>query len=158
MKFKFSAKIYKVGINPCVKVPFKISEKMTASKGYIPIKGTIEGHPFMQTLCAVKGEEFRLYVNGPMLKNSELKVGDKATFEIEQNLEPENRKNIIMPKALKKKLQENGLMENFNALTPYRRKEIVKYLNNLKSKEALERNTKKVLEQLRKGSITARIP
>jgi hypothetical protein len=158
MKFKFSAKIYKVGINPCVRVPFKITDKMTPSKGYIPVKGTIKGHPFEQTLCAVKDEEFRLYVNGPMLKGSGLKVGNKATFEIEQNLEPEKRKDILMPKTFKKKLEENGLMDNFNALTPYRRKEIVKYLNFLKSEEALERNTKKVLDQLRKGSATARIP
>ncbi len=37
MAFSFKAKIYKVGINPCVDVPEKISSKLKAGRGYILI-------------------------------------------------------------------------------------------------------------------------
>ena len=52
--YSFKAKIYKVGINPCVDVPEKIYSKLIATKGYIPVKGTINQFPFQQTLCPVK--------------------------------------------------------------------------------------------------------
>lgn len=42
MSFSFKAKIYKVGINPCVDVPNNITRKIN-KKGYIPVKGTING-------------------------------------------------------------------------------------------------------------------
>jgi hypothetical protein len=38
MPFSFTATIYKVGINPCVPVPQRITDKMLPTKGYIPIK------------------------------------------------------------------------------------------------------------------------
>ena len=38
-KYKFKAEIYKIGINYCVDVPGNITSEMTATKGYIKIKG-----------------------------------------------------------------------------------------------------------------------
>jgi hypothetical protein len=84
MKFHFKAKIYKVGINPCVKVPLRITKKMVPSKGYIPVRGVIEKHRFMQTLCPVKNAAYRLYVNSPMLKGADVQVGDTVSFTLEQ--------------------------------------------------------------------------
>ena len=84
MKFRFKARIYKVGINPCVKVPRNVTDKMTPKRGYIPVKGEIDSHKFEQTLVAVKGEPYRLYVNGLMLKGSGARVGETAQFTIEQ--------------------------------------------------------------------------
>jgi hypothetical protein len=147
MRFSFEAKIYKLGINPCVDVPLRITKKMVASKGYIPIKGKIKNHPFQQTLVTVKGAEYRLYVNGPMLKGSKTKLGDKVKFTIEQDFEP---KTIPMPKELKAKLDQHKLMAAFNALTPGRKKEILRYLNFLKTEESLNRNIDKVIHQLKK--------
>jgi hypothetical protein len=147
MKFSFEAKIYKVGINPCVDVPFHITKKMAATKGYIPIKGKIKNHPFQQTMVTIKNAEYRLYVNGPMLKGSKTKLGDTVKFTIEQDFEP---KIIPMPEELKVKLDQHKLMAAFNALTPGRQKEILKYLNFLKTEESLNRNIDKVIHQLEK--------
>ena len=84
MIHSFKSKIYKVGINPCVKVPAHITANMNATKGYIPVSGKIEGHPFEQTLCPIKNDLYRLYVNGPMLKGANVKVGQTVKFSIEQ--------------------------------------------------------------------------
>ena len=144
-KFSFEAKIYKVGINPCVDVPLRITDKMIPAKGYIPIKGKIKAHPFQQTLVTVKDSPYRLYVNGPMLKGSGTKLGDKVKFIIEQNFEP---KIEPMPNQFENKLNEKGLMPAFKKLTPGRQKEVLRYLNFLKTEESLTRNIDKVISQL----------
>jgi hypothetical protein len=152
MKFTFKAKIYKVGINPCVKVPDSITGKLTATEGYIPVKGTIQNHFFQQTLCPVKNEPFRLYVNGPMLKGANLKVGQTAHFVIEQDT-LERNKNIDIPEAFKIKLEENKLLDAFLQLAPFRQKEICRYLKHLKTEEALNKNIDKIINVLKgKGS------
>ena len=153
MKFSFKARIYLVGVNPCVKVPHRITDKLTATKGYIPIKGTIEKYFFQQTLCPVKNEGYRLYVNGPMLEGSELNVGDTAHFAIEQDTMERNLHHP-MPKAFKKQLQEHGLLKMFQQLSPSRQKEINRYLNNLKTEESLTRNINKMINAL-KGKETS---
>ncbi|OSZ80559.1 hypothetical protein CAP36_04725 [Chitinophagaceae bacterium IBVUCB2] len=147
MKHSFKAKIYKVGINPCVKVPDAITAKLAVTKGYIPVKGTIQGYFFQQTLCPIKKEEFRLYVNGPMLKGGNIKVGQIANFLIEQDT-LERNKNVPLPEAFKKKLEENNLLTEFEQLAPFRQKEICRYLGNLKTEEALAKNMDKMIRVL----------
>lgn len=153
MKFPFKAKIYIVGINPCVKVPLHITAKLKATKGYIPVKGKIRDHFFQQTLCPVKNEGYRLYVNGPMLKGADVKVGQTVNFIIEQDT-LERNKNVPMSKEFKKKLEEHDLLAMFQQLLPSRQKEINRYLNNLKSQEALIKNINKMINVL-KGKETS---
>jgi Bacteriocin-protection, YdeI or OmpD-Associated/Domain of unknown function (DUF1905) len=153
MKFYFKAKIYKAGINPCVKVPLSITAKLKATKGYIPVKGKILHHFFQQTLCPVKNEGYRLYVNGPMLKGANVKVGQTANFIIEQDT-LERNKNVPVPKEFKKKLEENDLLAMFQQLSPSRQKEINRYLNNLKTEEAITKNINKMINVL-KGKETS---
>lgn len=149
MKFSFEATIYKTGINPCVDVPERITKKLKAIKGYISVKGTINKHAFTQTLVPVKNALYRLYVNGPMLKGTGTTLGDTVKFTIEQS-EPQQVSDLPMPVLLKNELKKNALTKTFNALTPYRKKEILKYLGFLKSEEAIERNVAKVIAQLKK--------
>jgi hypothetical protein len=148
MIFKFSATIYKVGINPVVEVPIKISLKLKAVKGYIPVKGLINGHPFHQTLCPVKDAPHRLYVNGPMMKGGEVKVGDKAKFQLEYDERPP-KDAILMPTALAQRLRKEKLMSVFKELTPSRQKEIFKYLHYLKTEESRQRNIDKVVGEIK---------
>jgi hypothetical protein len=149
MKLNFEAKIYKVGINPCVKVPLSLTRKMKPVKGYIRVKGKINNHPFKQTLVPVKEAEYRLYVNGPMLKGSDLTVGNKAHFIIEQDLASRSKKDLPMVRLLKQELTEHKLEDSFVELTVARKKDILKYLNSLKTDEALKRNIDKVIIQLK---------
>lgn len=150
MRFSFTATIYKVGINPCVPVPAEITMKMKATKGYIPVKGKIKDHSFTQTLVPIKNEAYRLYVNGIMLKGSGTNVGDTVKFTIEQDKDPQTAYNIEMPKQLKKELDKNKLQPAFRQMTAYRQKEILRYLNQLKTEEALLRNISKLISGLKK--------
>ena len=149
MKLSFEAEIYKVGINPCVDVPAQITERMQASKGYIRVRGKINSYSFRQTLVPVKNSDYRLYVNGMILKGSNSKVGDTVSFEIEQD--PSKRvMTVSMPETFKNALRENGLFTQFKHLVPSRQKGILLYLNNLKTEKSLLRNISKVVAQLKK--------
>jgi hypothetical protein len=148
MKYVFKAEIYKVGINPVVDVPGKISSQMKPVKGYIPVKGMINGHWFHQTLCPIKDSPYRLYVNGPMMKGANVELGSKAKFEIEYDDRPP-KDAITMPVMLEKRLKKEKLTGIFNSLTPSKQKEVFKYLSSLKSKESKERNIEKVVTSLK---------
>ena len=147
--YSFKAKIYKVGINPCVDVPEKIYSKLIATKGYIPVKGTINQFPFQQTLCPVKNGPYRLYVNIPMMKGADVVTGDTAKFSIEQDDKPKTQ--IEVPAFLTTALIKNKLMAAFEELTPSRQKEISKYLGYLKTEEAKKRNLEKLMSSLKQG-------
>jgi hypothetical protein len=152
MKFSFDARIYKVGINPCVKVPKTITRQMIPIKGYIPVKGKIEQFNFKQTLVPVKNAPYRLYVNGPMLKGADVGVGDTVHFSLEQDLDPRSRK-VSMPKYFKLRLEKNGVWENFKNLNLSRQKEILKYLGYLKTEASRERNMEKIISELKSVNV-----
>ncbi len=120
---------------------------MTPQKGYIPVRGHIDEHVFEQTLVPVKDGPYRLYVNGLMLKGSGAKVGDTSTFTIEQTTA--RRKDVTMPTDLRNELVRAKLLFAFDQLTPSRQKEILRYLNYLKTPQAKKRNIDQVLSMLK---------
>src|SRR6185312_5800928 len=83
---RFKAEIEIIGVNPFVLVPAKvlrnIFKQAGKEKGAIPIKGTINDKPYIQTLVRFKGE-WRLYINTSMLKNSPKRIGEIVVLTIE---------------------------------------------------------------------------
>ncbi len=149
MMYKFTARIYKVGINPCVDVPDRITSALVTRKGYISVKGTINQFAFQQTLCPVKDKEYLLYVNRLILQGGVVVVGDHAKFEIEQDDRPKT--DIEIPDFLVRELNKHKLTGVFQKLTPSHQKEISKYLGYLKTDEARNRNLEKLMERLKEG-------
>ena len=84
----FRAEIYKVGINAVVDVPAEVTSALHEGKGYIRIKGAINGFAFSTTLLPVKGKPYRLFVNIPMLKGGNTALGDTAKFSIAPETAP----------------------------------------------------------------------
>lgn len=157
MKHRFNAKIYKTGINWCVDVPSTITDQLVIKKGYIHIKGTINHFAFVKTLVPVKNSVYRLFVNSAMMKGGKTALGEVAHFMIEQDSE-KVRKEYPMPRLLVEILDNNGLTEAFENLTPSRKKDILKYLSYLKTKETLNKNIDKLIVQLKTKGKNVRIP
>lgn len=153
----FKAKIYKTGVNAAVDVPPEVTEAMVAEKGYIRIKGTINGFGFMQTLVPVKYALYRLFVNIPMLKGGNAVIGDIAEFVIAQDF---TKKEDYYPMlaALEKRLCAEKLTDAFEALSPSRKKDILKYLGYIKTEATLLKNIDKVIAQLREKKTDVRVP
>lgn len=149
ISIKFKAAINIIGINPFVFVPPKILKEIFKQagrdKGPIPIKGAINDNAYKQTLVRYSNE-WRLYINTTMLKNSPKRIGEK--IEVSISFDNESRE-IEMPAGFAKALKANKeAAAAFEKHTAYRKKEIIRYLANLKTKESLERNIIKAINSL----------
>lgn len=157
MPHSFQAKIYPTGINWAVDVPSEITARLLKEKGYIKIKGQINGFDFTQTLVPVKNAPHRLFVNAIMMKGGKTALGEVAEFVIEQDTISED-KRYSMPDLLAKTLSENDLANAFDKLPATRKKDILKYLSYVKTEETMQRNIAKVIAQLKDKSKSVRIP
>lgn len=154
----FTSKIRIIGINPYVLVPpvilKDIFQKAGKDKGAVPVKLRIAGISFIQNLVKYRGK-WRLYLNTPMRKASQKGVGD--VIEIKIDFDPAARITPMHPK-LKIALAKNKNAKNaFDGFSPSRQKEILRYLNNLKSNETIEKNVHRILVHLTgQGSFIGR--
>lgn len=143
---KFTAEIQLTGINPYLDVPEGIREAFGRG-GNLPVKGTINNHPFRSTLVPVRGGPHRLYINLEMRRGAGVGVGD--TVEILLEHDPDPRVEPV-PEILNLALeQDEAARAAWEALTPSGRREILLYLNSLKSQDAIRRNVEKVLRKIR---------
>jgi hypothetical protein len=146
---KFSAEIKIIGVNPYVQVPEKILQsifrKAGKNKGAIPIKGEVNGNHYKQRLVRYSGD-WRLYINTTMLPQSPKRIGEMIKVSVDYDPEP----RVITPhpnfiKALNKNKKAKLV---FDALPPSRKTEITRYLTNLKTEKALEKNLLRVINFL----------
>jgi len=145
----FKAKIEIIGINPFVLLPEKvlnsIFDQAKKDKGPIQVRGKIDGHDFIQTLVKYRGE-WRLYINGPMLKAAKKDVGN--TVKIEIKFDPDERKIAFHPK-LKAAIDKNKKAKAvFESLAPSLQKEIIRYIAHLKTEETIDKNVKLAIQFL----------
>jgi hypothetical protein len=145
----FSAKILKIGINPYVLLPDDILnyifETAGKQKGHIPVYMIINKQKFIQHLVKYSGK-WRLYLNTPMRKAAGKDVGDIVVIKID--FDEQERTTPMHPKfqeALNKNIQAK---DAFDKLSPSRRKEIQRYLNNLKTEEFLSKNIQRAINSL----------
>ena len=146
---KFKAEIQVIGINPFVSVPDKILQKIfkqaEKEKGPIPICGTVNDKPYKQTLVKYKGE-WRLYINTFMLKDSPKHIGKTISITVEFD---SVSRTIQAPEKFLKALNANKKAKAvFDSSIPSLQLEIVRYLANLKTEEALDRNVTKAINFL----------
>ena len=122
-----------------------IFQRAGKSKGAIPVKGKLNGKPFTQTLVKYSGA-WRLYLNTPMRKAAGIDVGDTANVD----LDFDSKSRIISehPK-LKAAFKKNKTAKKaFDLLPPSRQKEIMRYINHLKTDASVKKNISRVLQHL----------
>ncbi len=146
---KFTARIYIIGVNPYVVPPVAVMKNLFKQsgreKGPIPVNGTLNGHQFLQTLVKYSGK-WRLYLNTPMRKATNLDVGDIAEVIIEYDAEI---RTVPMHPKLELALKKNKKAKTtFDKLTPSRQKEDRGYINFLKNEESVERNIARAIKFL----------
>lgn len=137
----------KLGINPCVDVPHRlVGELQSPGKeaGPIRVKARVNGQPFATTVVRYAGE-WRLYLNTAMRAATAADVGDRVTVELELDRAP---RIVPMPPLFAAALAKDPKARAaFDDLTPSHRKDILNYLNWLKTEESLERNIKKAIAE-----------
>ena len=148
----FSAKVNIIGVNPYVLLPASvlkyIFKKAGKDKGAIPVQLKIGDKDCIQNLVRYSGK-WRLYLNKPMRIAANKDVGDKIEIEIDFDPKP---RTIPMHPRLKKAFKENKEVKKaFDKLSPSRQKEILKYINFLKSEESVDKNIQKATAHLTGG-------
>lgn len=148
-EYEFKAEIQIIGINPYIAVPEDylqaIFKQAGRDKSPIRIKGTVNGKPYQQTLVRYSGA-WRLYVNTSMLENSPNRIAE--TIAVTIAFDPAERTIEAQPellKALSQNIQARSIYDN---LTPSLRHEIIRYINNLKTEESVQKNVQKAVDFL----------
>jgi Bacteriocin-protection, YdeI or OmpD-Associated/Domain of unknown function (DUF1905) len=146
MPHTFKALLEIIGINPFVFVPEpileKIFERAGKTKGQIPVSGKCNGNAYTQTLVRYAGA-WRLYINTKMLPQSPQRIGETITISIE--FDPKDRSVQPHPDFDKALRKHKDAKKVFDQLPPSRQKEILRYINDLKSDEAKMRNIEKAI-------------
>lgn len=145
----YQAEIKIIVGNPYVTIPEEILQDIFAqadrNKGHIPVRGKINGKDFLQTLVKYSGG-WKLYINMIMLKNSPRRIGEIINVEIEYD--PIERIIAPHPKWTAAIESNEEAKKVFDALSPSRQKEIVRYISNLKKEETVERNVERAINHL----------
>jgi hypothetical protein len=139
----FKTRLDIIGINPFVFVPQEILVKLFKDagkdKGHIPVCGRVNGKEYVQTLLRYKGE-WRLYINTTMLPNSPTRIGE--LIEVSVEFDPKDRTLQPHPDLLKAFAQNKEAEAVYQGLTPSMKKEIIRYISNLKTAESRDKNIK----------------
>lgn len=149
----FAAVIQVIGINPYVLVSAERAARLKAGwRKPMPVVAWINGQPtegWRINMMPVGDGNFYLYLHGNVRKVSKTGVGD--TVEIRVKFDPNYKNGPMhpMPDWFSIPLFKNAAAKKgWDALTPSRQKEILRYLAGLKSDEARERNIAKALHVL----------
>ena len=146
---RFSAKIQIIGVNPFVLLPASllkdIFQKAGKDKGAVPVQLKIGGKDFIQNLVKYSGK-WRLYLNTPMRKAARKDVGDAIDIQID--FDPKPRTTPVHPKLNKAFKENKEAKAAFEKLSPSRQKEILRYINFLKSEERVVKNIQRAIAHL----------
>lgn len=115
----------------------------------IPVIIQVNGQPeepWHINMMPVGNGDYYLYLHGDVREASNTKVGDTVEIDITFDKKYKNGPQHPMPDWFKKELEkEPKAKENWEALPPSRKKEVLRYFSWLKSDEAKERNLKKAM-------------
>ncbi len=127
-----------------VRVPFDVADlgKMVRLR----VRGEVNGFAFRTSLFPDPRGGFYLLVNRATQAGAGVKLGDTADFRLQADLEP---REAELPDELAVLLDEEpGLRDWYGELTEYMRREIGKWVMDVKSDEARMRRAEQMAERL----------
>jgi uncharacterized protein DUF1905/bacteriocin resistance YdeI/OmpD-like protein len=128
-----------------VRIPFDAA-KLWGKRGQIRVKGDINGFPFATSLFPTGDGKHTLLVNKKMQKGGRAGPGSTARFR----LEPDTAERpILIPQELEKYLAEDRTFRRwFEQFNPSMRREIGKWVSEVKNPEARARRAEQIAERL----------
>ena len=149
----FTAVIQIRGVNPFILV--SASRANAIRPGWrkpLPVLVRVNGKPanaWRINMMPVGNGSFYLYLHGDIRKASSTAVGDRVCVEIDFDASYRNGPQHPMPRWFKRALAGNPpAMKSWTALSPSRKKEILRYFSGLNSPDARARNLAKALHVL----------
>ena len=149
----FVATIKIRGINPYILVSAVRAATIKAGwRKPMPVMVRVNGKPERQwriNMMPVGNGAFYLYLHADVRRASQTSVGDRVRIEVEFDSRYRNGPQHAMPIWFGRGLLMNRrAKKNWLALTPSRKKEILRYFSQLKSPAARARNLARALQVL----------
>jgi hypothetical protein len=151
---RFAAKIELRGINPYVTISAARARTIQPEwRRPMPVQVRINGHPRLApwriNLMPMGGGAFYLYLHGSVRTASSTGVGDRVTVAVRFDPDYRGGPGNVIPAWFLAGLQRTPpARAAWQQLTPSRQKEIVRYLANLKTAAARDRNLARALGAL----------
>jgi hypothetical protein len=155
-KLRFRGVIEMNGINPFVQVSAERAARVR--KGWrkpMPMLVRVNGQPekaWRINMMPAGDGSFYLYLHGEVRKAAGTKAGDFVTVELEFDGDYKNGPMHPMPAWFREALAKNlRARKAWTALSPSRKKELLRYFAGLKSTEAQVRNLQRAIHVLSGG-------
>ena len=144
---RFSAAIYRVGMNYCVDVPAEASRALGAGT-HPPVAGEAAGVAFRTRLTPRGGGAYRLFLNGEVRAAAGAGLGDVVEVQLWPDEAP---REPSLPADLASALDAiPGGLEAFESLTEAQREGMVAFLERARTAETRERYVARVVEEVRR--------
>jgi hypothetical protein len=151
---RFRGKIQITGVNPYLHV--SAARAATLKPGWrrampvlVRINGAPRSEPWRTNMMPLGDGAFRLYLQGTVRRASATKVGDTVQADVRFDTEYRGGPQHPMPSWFRRPLRANRkAWAAWRALIPSRKKEILRYLAQLKSPEARKRNVARAVRAL----------
>jgi bacteriocin resistance YdeI/OmpD-like protein/uncharacterized protein DUF1905 len=146
--FKFKVKLGgagKYGKVAFFTPPFDV-KKTFGTTGRVPVKGTVNGFPFRNSLCQMGGPHF-MCVNKALCAGAKCGVGDVVAVVLERD---DKKRVMPVPAFMKKAISANKAAKANWEKRPFTyHKEHVLWVTSAKQEETRERRLKKLVEALK---------
>jgi hypothetical protein len=152
-KLRFRAKIQIRGINPYVSVSARQAARLKPNwRKPMPVRIQVNGKPADPrriNLMPAGDGGFFLYLHGQIRMASGTSVGDEINVAVEFDEDYRGGPIGPMPPWFGDELQKNSAAQRgWRSLSPSRQKEMLRYLLQLKTPQAQQRNVQKALHVL----------
>lgn len=148
LSVRFKGMIYQYGGHARLDIPTDIS-RVFNEKGYISVRGSMNGKGIRGTLVPISGGRHVIYVNEPMAARAGIGIGDSVDVVLDRDLDsrkplPQELADALAADSTVKTLWENA--------EPAFRKRAIAYLGWFNTPRTRERKVEKVLRDLRRTS------
>ena len=146
MKYEFDAEIKRLE----GKIQWKViyfhepAEECFWIKGNIPVKITVDGHPFDHTLLGSRNGHYLVY-NEFIRRSVGKDMGDTVHITLEKD---DRARKLTVPGYLETALKDNGMMETFLKQPDYLKREQVNKIKLAKKEETKINRINKLIAEL----------
>lgn len=142
---RFSARIFKIGINPVVDVPEKVSGALGA-RGSFPVAGLLNDVPIRATLVPAGAGRHRLYLNTAMREAAGVAAGDTVQLALARDPHP---RPAEIPDDLREALERHdGALETFESLTASWRRSAIVRLEDARRASTRRKRIQRILDHV----------
>jgi uncharacterized protein YdeI (YjbR/CyaY-like superfamily) len=128
-----------------IRVPFDVAQ-VWGKRGQLRVSGEINGIAFRTALFPTRVGRHMLLVNKKIQKEANVRVGVKARFRLQPDTAP---RPVVLPQELLALLQQSQRLRKFyDSFNPSTRRDIARWIGDVKSSDARNRRAEQLAERL----------